>query len=107
MARNPGNREGGSMKTTVTFYVHQKPGEEQRLFTGDMSDYPLSFGAMLGTFETVVEWQGFEQDPTALLVEHYQREIERETAEHHCRVHVLNEQINSLLCLSHDAPSSE
>lgn len=89
------------MKQTITFYVHQKPGDRQRLFTSDMSDYPLSFGAMLGTFEHDVEWQGFEQDPAAALVAHYQKEIERETAEHHCRVHVLNEQINSLLSLEH------
>jgi len=92
------------MKQTITFYVHQKPGEPQRLFTGDMSDYPLSFGAMLGTFEAVVEWQPFTKDPTAALVERYQREIEQETTEHHCRLHELNERINALLCLSHDAP---
>lgn len=102
MARNPGNGEqGGSMKQTVTFYVHQKPGEPQRLFTNDMSDYPLSFGAMLGTFDLDVEWQPLDGDPTAALVAHFEKEIERETAEHHCRVHVLNEQINSLLSLEH------
>lgn len=92
------------MKQTITFYVHQKPGEEQRLFTGDMSDYPLSFGAMLGTFEAVVEWHPFTKDPTAVLVERYQREIERENVDHQCRVLALNEHINRLLCLSHDAP---
>lgn len=95
------------MKQTITFYVHQKPGEPERLFIGDMSDYPLSFGVMVGTFEAVVEWEGFEQDPTALLVEHYQREIERENVDHQCRVLALNEQINRLLCLSHDAPGLE
>jgi hypothetical protein len=95
------------MNQTITFYVHQKPGEPQRLFTNDMSEWPLSFGVVVGTFETVVEWQAFEQDPTPLLIEHYQREIDRETTDHHCRVHVLNEQINRLLCLSHDAPEPE
>jgi len=94
------------MKQTLTFYVHQKPGEPQRLFTNDMSEYPLSFGAMLGTFEAVVEWQPFTQDPTAVLVEHYQQEIERERVDHQCRVLALSEQINRLLCLSHDAPDA-
>ena len=107
MARNPCNREqGGSMKQTITLYVHQKPGEEQRLLTCDMSDWPELYGAMLGSFETIVECRAFEQDPTAVLVAHYQQDIDREITRHHCRLHVLNEQINGLRYLSHDESES-
>lgn len=94
------------MKQSIKLYVHQKPGEEQLLLTCDMSDYPSLYGAMLGSFEVDIEWQPIDADPTAALVEHYQREIDRENTEHHCRLHVLNEQINGLLCLSHDSPDS-
>jgi hypothetical protein len=94
------------MKTTIRLFVHQKPGEEQRLLTADMSDYPTLYGALLGYFETEVEWPEVDADPTAILVKQYEKELEREIADHRSRVHVINERINSLLCLTHDNSES-
>jgi len=92
------------MKTTIRLFVHQKPGEEQRLLTADMSDYPTLYGAMLGYFETEVEWPEVDADPTAILVTQYEKELGREIAEHFGRVRAIQDRIDSLLCLTHDDP---
>jgi hypothetical protein len=94
------------MKTDIKLYIHQKPGDVQKALTCDMSDYPTLYGAMLGYYVAEVEWPEVEADPTALLVKQYEKELEREIADHHSRVHVINERINSLLCLTHDDPES-
>jgi hypothetical protein len=94
------------MKTDIKLYIHQKPGDVQKALTCDMSDYPTLYGAMLGYYVAEVEWPEVEADPTALLVKQYEKELEREIADHHSRVHVINERINSLLCLTHDDSES-
>lgn len=95
------------MKTEVKLYIHQKPGQEQQALTCDMSDYPTLYGALLGYYVAEVEWPEVEADATAILVKKFEEELETEIANHHCRVHVIKERINSLLCLTHDDPEPE
>jgi hypothetical protein len=94
------------MKTEIKIYIHQKPGEEQTALLCDMSEYPTLYGAMLGYYVAEVEWPEVEADPTAVLVKQYEKELEQEITDHHRRVHVINERINSLLCLTHDDEES-
>lgn len=84
------------MISTIRLYIHQKPGEPQEAITCDMSSYPSMYGALLGVFDVQVEWPEIQADPTAALIDHYERQIEREVAEHRDRVGSLMEHIHNL-----------
>lgn len=102
MARNPatGNR-GDEMKSTITIYVHQKPGQAQRIFTADMSPWPDMFGALLGTFDVEIEWQEIAKNPTLALLDALQVQLDREHVEHQTRVEALTGKMNDLRSLEH------
>lgn len=87
---------------TISLYIHQIPGEPQRAFTCDLSDFPSAFGALLGVHEVEVEWQEIDKDPTAALIEALEQEIDREGAAYRGRVELLREKIARLVCLEYD-----
>lgn len=89
------------MKTVITLYIHQHPGEPQVARTVDMSDYANICGVMIGTVDVEVEWQEIRKDPTAALIEYYEREIDRENAQHRSRVDGLLERIHDLRLIEH------
>lgn len=89
------------MKTTITLYIHQRPGEEQRALHLDMSAYPEHYGAMLGTREIEIEFEPFDIDPTASMIERLEREVVSVPADSQRRITHLQEQIDKLRCLEH------
>jgi hypothetical protein len=91
------------MKSIIKLYIYQKPGEEQRALTADMSEWPELFGALLGVFDVEVEWPEVDANPTAILLEHYQQKMMQEGAEHDARMGVLMYRINSLQYLEHQS----
>jgi hypothetical protein len=95
------------MKTPITLYIHQKPGEPQRAITCDMSDWPAAYGALLGTITVEVEWPEIEANPTALLIARYEQQIEQEHLQHTERVGELKAQIQTLLCIEYQTPEAD
>lgn len=89
------------MKSTITLYIHQRPGEPQQALTCDMSSYPTMYGACLGVYDVEVEWPEVSKDPTAALIEHYEQQIEHERAEHNGRVGALMDRIHDLRLIEH------
>lgn len=89
------------MKSIITLYIYQRPGEPQYAITADMSKYPTHYGAMLGSVDIEVEWQEVSKDPTAAMIEHYEREIDREHTQHQSRVGALVERIHDLRLIEH------
>lgn len=84
------------MISTIRLYIHQKPGEPQQAITCDMSSYPSMYGALLGVFDVQVEWPEIQADPTAALIDHYERQIVQEQADHLDRMAALMEQVHNL-----------
>lgn len=95
------------MKTPITLYIHQLPGQPQRAITCDMSDWPASYGALLGTITVEVEWPEIEANPTALLIERYEQQIEQERLQHADRVGALTEQIQNLRCIAYQTSEAD
>jgi len=95
------------MKTPITLYIHQLPGQPQRAITCDMSDWPVTYGALLGTITVDVEWPEIEANPTAILIERYEQQIEREHLHHAERVGELKAQIQTLLCIDYQTPEAD
>ena len=87
------------MKQTITLYIHQIPGEPQRAFTCDLSDFPSAFGAQLGVQDVEVEFDEIDRDPTAALIDALVEEIEREVKASSGRVNELREKIARLACI--------
>lgn len=88
------------MKTTITLYIHQRPGEEQRALTCDLSEFG-SYGALLGTREIEVEWEGFDIDPVAAMIDNLEQQVQKERAESQLRINALLDKIGKLKCLEH------
>lgn len=81
MARNLGNRPGGAgMKTTVTLYIYQRPGQQQYPLTVDMSAYPQSYGVLLGTREIEIDFEPFDSTDKAAQIDALQLALTRERA---------------------------
>lgn len=89
------------MKATIQLYVHQRLGEEPRVLTSDMSEYPDVFGALLGMREVEVEIEPFDTDPVAAMIDSLQAKIERERGESQARIRFLSEQISKLQCIEY------
>lgn len=84
------------MISTIRLYIHQKPGEPQQAITCDMSSYPSMYGALLDVQDVQVEWAEVQANPTAVLIDHYERQIEQERADHLDRIGALMEHIHNL-----------
>jgi hypothetical protein len=95
------------MKSPITLYIHQLPGQPQRAITCDMSDWPATYGALLGTITVEVEWPEIEANPTALLIERYEQQIEQEQVQHTERVGELKARIQTLLCIEYQTPEAD
>ena len=95
------------MKTPITLYIHQLPGQPQRAITCDMSDWPATYGAMIGTITVEVEWPEIEANPTALLIARYEQEIEQVHSQAVERMDALSAQIQNLLCIEHQTPEAD
>lgn len=89
------------MKTTVTLYIFQIPGEPQRLFTADMSGWPEIFGALLGTQDVEIEWQEIDANPVDILLLHYEAEMTRAHDELSERVEKIGQRICDLMRFDH------
>lgn len=90
------------MKTTITLYIFQVPGEAQRVYTADMSGWPEVFGALLGTQDFEVEWQEVDANPVDILLQRYDEEMTRIHDELSERGRVIGERITALLRFDHD-----
>lgn len=90
------------MKTTITLYIFQIPGEPQRVFTADMSDWPEVFGALLGTQDIEVEWQELDANPVDILIQHYEAEMTRLHGELSDRARVIGERVSALMRIDHE-----
>jgi hypothetical protein len=88
------------MKTTITLFIHQRPGEEQRALTCDLSEYG-SYGALLGTREVEVEWETFDRDPVEALIDTLEQQVEKERADSQLRINALLDKIGKLRCIEH------
>lgn len=87
------------MKQTITLYIHQLPREPQRAFTCDLSDFPSTFGALLGVQDVEVEFDEIDRDPVSALIDALEQEIEREGVAYRGRVELIREKIEHLTCL--------
>lgn len=84
------------MKSIITLYIHQIPGEPQQALVVNMSRFPEWYGALLGQCEVEVEWQEVDADPAAILIDRYQHELMQEGADHDERAGALMERIQGL-----------
>lgn len=89
------------MKTSLKLYIHQKPGEPQQALTCDMSQWPASYGALLGSVVVEVEWQEIAKNPTAELIAYWEQQMDNEFEEHTARIVSICGHINDLRFLEH------
>ncbi|MDH4581416.1 hypothetical protein E8F20_05940 [Pseudomonas sp. BN415] len=88
------------MKTTITLYIHQLPGKEQRAEICDMSMYQ-SYGALLGVREIEVEYEPFDVDPVVAMIDNLEQRIAQKRADCTRECNLLLEQISQLKCLEY------
>lgn len=87
--------------STVRVYIHQRPGEEQYALVCDMSEYSYCYGALVGTKDIEVEWEAFDVNPAALLVEKIEQEICSVVLEYDGRLRELRDRAAQLRCIEY------
>jgi arginine repressor len=94
------------MKENLTLYIHQVPGtEEQVARTLDMSEWPHTFGVVLGTQVIEIEWQRIDRDPTEALIESLEQRRQAAIEECNEKVRCLSDEIDRLRALEYHPDS--
>lgn len=88
------------MKATIKLYIHQLPGRDQTAEIVDMSMYQ-TYGALLGVREVEVDFEPFDIDPVAAMIDNLEGLIAQKRADCTRECNRLLERISQLKCLEH------
>lgn len=84
------------MKTTVTLYIHQRPGGEQVAWVANMGFAPEVYGTLLGTRTVEVEFEPIRPDEISNQLDALKKHADSERAKFMARQGELFDQIEQL-----------